>query len=1229
VVGLCLVPASPGWAGNPASPNATLGASAIHSAASPLSFEENLGQVDGQVKYLARGEGYTLFLTPSAAVLGLRKGGAVQPTQWLRLELQGATAQPAIAGEDKLPGQSNYFRGRNQAQWRTNIPTYSRVRYQQVYPGVDLIYYGRQGRLENDFELNAGIDPHVISWQVTGAEGISVNSSGELVLLTGGSKVHLQPPRAYQGGGARQREVPIHYRVRGQKVGFELGTYDRGQKLTIDPVLTYSTYLGGTGGDVAYGVAINSAGNMFVTGITASLTFPTSSGTYQPAYVGDGDIFVTEFDPTGTRIVFSTYLGGTGVDTPAQILLNAAGNIFLVGSTTSSNFPTTSGVFQPNYGGIQDAFLTEMKGDGTGLVFSTYIGGSAADFGTAMTLDPAGDVYVVGSTQSTDFLTMNPLQLGNDGLYDAFVTEVSPTGALLYSTYLGGSQADYGTGIAVDTSGNVYVSGYTSSTDFPTQNALQSSLGGGTDIFVTKFRPGSTALLFSTYLGGSSQDQALSMIVDSSGNIYLTGDTLTGDTQSPNFPVTSTAYQSSLLGTQNTFLTKIAPGASELVFSTLFGGSGTDEATAMAIDSSGNIYLTGFTQSGNFPLLNAFQDILGTSGAGNCGSTSLINVPVNYVCADAFVAKFSPSGLPLYASFLGGSGTDSGQGIAVDSAGVVYVVGGTTSPNFPITSGSSPTAANNSTIYQPLQWLYQGSSTLNNAFVTRLSPQNFPSIGMTPQEINFGNQPIGSISTPVIVTVTNPSSTALSISSISATGDFQQTNTCGTSLAGGSALCQIQIAFAPTSLGLQTDEVTISDNASQSGSTVTQAITVTGDGVATGGSLLVSPSKLTFPTQAVGTTSPSQTALLINNGNQPITITNIVPSGNFTETNTCGTNFPTVSATLNVGQACTITVSFSPAATGNLTGSINIVSNAVNGAAVGLSGTGTAEFTLSANARSNVVLVGTSAANFTISAAAPSTFLTSINLSCSSGATCSFSPASIPAGQSSTLFISGLKATTANPLNVTVTGTSGGQTATLALSVFIADFSISAVPSGTTVTAGNNATYTITVSGTNGFNQGVLLSCPAAYPGIPVGTVCYWNPPAVLLTGTTTQQSSTLTITTEAQSKILRPPSSPTIPPGLTRWILLLAMMTFLSVILMGLGRSREWMRPRRRLAVLLVGLALVALAVGCENYVNPININPVVNGTPSGTSNIVLTGTLGNSSAVTRTTVVSLTVQP
>jgi hypothetical protein len=434
------------------------------------------------------------------------------------------------------------------------------------------------------------------------------------------------------------------------------------------------------------------------------------------------------------------------------------------------------------------------------------------------------------------------------------------------------------------------------------------------------------------------------------------------------------------------------------------------------------------------------------------------------------------------------------------------------------------------------------------------------------------------------------------------------------------------VTFTPTAVGLQSNQLTLSDTAGS------QVIALTGTGVLTGGSLTLTPTKLTFSEQTVGTTSAQQSALLVNNGNSAVTITNIIGGGNFAETNTCGSDFPTVPVTLNVGQSCTIYVSFTPTGAGAVTGSVTITSNATTSSlSLSLSGTGVSQFTLSANSRSTVATIGTKSVNFTISASAPSSFQSGIALSCSGSASCSFSPSSVLGGGSSTLTVTGLSSTSANPLNLTVTGTSGQQTATVALSIFFADFSVASTPTGTTVVAGKNATYTITITPTSGFSQAVLLSCGS----IPQDTACYWNPPAVSFAGTSTAQNSTLTITTTAQSKVppVLPPRS--VPPAMGRWLLSLALLLLLVTIVSRWGRWGAWARPQARLAALVLAIGLMAMAVGCENYVNPININPVVNGTPSGTTSILLTGTLslsntdGTVTTVTRSAVVTLSVLP
>jgi len=1214
----------------------------------PLSFEANQGQVDGQVKFVARGRAYTLFLTGDEAVLRLRSrksgarsqesalGGLRQPASEyglpagdsvLRLHLAGANLRSSVTGADPLPGKAHYLLGNDPSRWRTNLPTYASVKYQGVYPGVDLVYYGNQsGQLEYDFIVAPGADADAIALDVGAGlvpaqrqpqgSPLQIAVDGDLIIHLNDGDVRFHKPIVYQAdpapapssaglppGTRRSSLVEGRYALTASnQVRFVLGPYDHSRLLVIDPVLSYSTYLGGSVGDVAYGIAVDSSGDAYLTGSTASLDFPTTSKVVQTTAGGAGDVFVSKFNPGGTGLIFSTYLGGSGADAASAILLDSSGDIYLVGSTFSPDFPITAGAAQPVYGGYSDAFVAELKPDGSSLVFSTYLGGSGADNATALALDSAGDVFLTGSTQSRDFPTFNPLQLGLAGVSNAFVAELNPTGTkLLYSTYLGGSSSDYGTAIALDGSGNVYISGYTFSTDFPTQSALQSVLAGGSDAFITELTPGNIALVFSTFWGGNSIDRAFSMWLDASGSIYLAG-----DTQSTNFPVTSNAFQSVNHGIANAFVTKFARGTSALIYSTLLGGSGTDGITAMAVDSAGSAYLTGFTESGNFPLRDPLQNVLGIAGASNCGTAT---APV--LCADAFVAKLGPSGSPIYSTFLGGSGADYGQAIAVDSSGTAYVAGSTASPNFPATEGA-------------FQWAYAGTSSSSNAFVAKIGPADGPALILSPQQISFGNQALGTTTTtPAAVTLTNEGSAPLSISSISASGNFTETNNCGTSLPAGGSTCTIQVTFSPTEAGQQTDEVVISDNSAGS----PHYITVTGNGVLATGSLSLTPTSLTFAAQEYQTTSPPQSVTLVNSGNVAVTITSIAVSGDFAETNTCG-GLPTTPTVLNVGQACTIYVTFTPNGSGNRTGSVTIRSNAANSAAaVGLSGTGTPQFTLSANSRSNVILIGTASATFSIAASAPSSFTGSIVLSCGSGATCSFSPSSILAGQSSTLTVSNLSATTASPLNFTVTGNSEGQSATVALGIFLADFSLSATPSGASVAAGNAITYTITATPTNGFNQVVFLTCGV----LPANTTCTFAPPAVVPTGVgnaTSTVTSLLTLQTTAESGVF-PWWHGGGRPGFWGWPLLLMAVTILLVLAAGLGGMGSRLRPQFSLGLLLAAIILGAFGASCNNYVNPINITPYVTGTPAGNFVITITGTLAQNSKVTRTTTINLTVNP
>ncbi|HET9177443.1 MAG TPA: SBBP repeat-containing protein [Terriglobia bacterium] len=1188
----------------------------------PLSFEVNRGQVSPQARYLARGQGFTLFLTQADAILQFTKfmpdnpavgatasgfkndqAEAASPgtADVLRLKLLGANHRARITASERLPGNTSYFLGNDPGKWVTNVPNYARVRYRQIYPGIDLAYYGRQGQLENDFILAPGSDPKLVRLAVEGARKVRFNASGDLVLTVSDGEVYFRRPRAYQGNGANRREVAVRYALQAENsVGFAVGPYNHHEELVIDPVLSYSTYLGGSGGDDGLGIAVDAAGDAFVTGTTASVNFPKTGG--QANLGGGKDIFVAKLNPSGSAFLYSVFLGGGNLDRATSIAIDSSGNAYLAGYTTSTDFPTTSGAYKTSNAGSTDAFVTKLDPTGASLVYSTYLGGGGIDYGRGIAVDASGDAFITGSTQSTNFPTVNPLQVGNDGGSDAFVAEFDPTGAsLLYSTYLGGSGADEALAIALDGSGNAYVAGYTFSLNtFPTQNALQSSLSGASDAFVTEINPATSSLVFSTYLGGSADESAQSIAIDSAGSIYVTG-----KTSSSSFPVTNGASQAAYGGGTDAFVTKLAPGGTQMVYSTFLGGSGLDQGNSIALDSSGDAFITGFTQSSDLPLTNALQRVLGVSGASSCGTTP---------CADAFITELGPSGNVVFSTFLGGSATDLGQAIATDPSGAAYLTGSTSSTNFPVIAGAP-------------QSTYTGTNQSNNVFIAKVSPQDAPAAALSPQTLNFGNQVILHASSPQTVTLVNAGSAPLGITSISATGQFTQTNDCGSVVPAGGGTCSIQVTFTPTQTGSVTDQITITDNAAGS----PQAITVTGGGVTSAGTLSITPTSLTFAAQTVGQASPAQTVQLTNTGNTAINISNITTSGDFAQTNSCGT-LPTV---LNVGATCSISVTFTPASTGSRTGSLTIDDDANNNPqGVSLTGTGNAVFTLSSNVRSSVVLIGTKSATFTVTAAAPSTFQGAINLACTTG-TCAFNPTSIYAGQSSTVTVSGLSATTANPFDFSVKGTSSGQDTTVALTVFLADFTLSQTPPSPalrTVTAGDATTYTVTVTPINGFNQVVLLGCA----NLPPQTTCTYSPPGLTLGGSS-PVTATVTVQTTAETPTQvapRPPGGtpPWGPVNFRWWSCVLALfMIFAAAFALG-RRRRSGQTPARLwagVAVLAMAVSVGALSTACnDTFVGP-KTTPVTTGTPANTYKITLVGTLGSDGSIKRAATVNLAVAP
>jgi hypothetical protein len=666
----------------------------------PLSFELNQGQTNDRVKFLARSSGYLLFLTSNEAVMALdnpaahRKGkenrearsridegesagsGTRPPRSIVRMKLAGANPAPRIEGLDQLASSSNYFAGSDPAKWRTNIPSYRRVRYGEVYPGIDMVYYGDQRQLEYDFVVAPGSEPDAIQMAFSGIDDFEISRMGDLLLHTAKGDMRQSKPVAYQEANGVKEEVFVNYVPNGVgRIGFQVGHYDRTRPLIIDPVLIYSTYLGGSGFDQGYAIAVDSLGNAYLTGITAAADFPTTAGAFQTNY-GSGDAFVSKLNPAGTSLVYSTYLNGASGN---GIAVDSAGNAYVTGDAGPTNFPTTPGAFQTSPMGF-DVFVAKLNPAGSALVYSSRFGGSFDDFGRGIALDGAGNAYITGWTvcRSTTctFPTVNAFQPDYaGGNNDAFVTKIDSSGsALVYSTYLGGGKIinakdDWGEGIAVDSAGSAYVTGYTYAPDFPVTAGAYDTTRNGLDAFIAKFTPDGASLVYSTFLGGIGREQGQGIAVDANGNAYVTGITESPDNPFTSayegFPVTPGAFQ--MRGSFDAFVTKLNPKGSALVYSTYLGGSaGVDRGWAIAIDLAGDAYVTGDTTSSDFPTANAIQ---ATYGGG---------------LSDAFVAKLNAAGSGLvYSTFLGGSLFDEGRGIALNGSGSAFATGDTSSSDFP------------------------------------------------------------------------------------------------------------------------------------------------------------------------------------------------------------------------------------------------------------------------------------------------------------------------------------------------------------------------------------------------------------------------------------------------------------------------------------------------------------------------------------------------------------------
>ena len=577
----------------------------------PLQFEVNQGQADRQVQFLSRGPGYSLFLTSSKAVLSLKSPAGKEAT--LEMVVAGSDRSITVSGIEPSAARSNYFRGNDPAQWRTNVPEYGKVQYRQLYPGIDLTFYGNQRRLEYDFVVAPGADPHKIRLQFQGMNRMRLDREGGLHLQTAGGEVRLDRPALYQENADGSRvTVQGSFAMERHEVLFTVGDYDKSRPLVIDPVLSYSTFLGGSNnqndlndgksGSYLSGIAVGADGSVYVTGLTSSTDFPTSVGTSQTALGGGVDVFVTKFNPSGTALSYSTYLGGSSNDFSDGIAIDSSGNAYITGSTSSSNFPTTTGTIQTSAPTSNCGFVTKLNPAGNALVYSTYLGGSVVTELTAIAVDSNGNAYVTGLDNKGFPTTAGAFQTTVPGQENAVVAKLAVDGkTLVYSTYIGGEKADIPRGIAVDALGNAYIAGYTNSVHFPilpAVGALQPAIGntdGTNDAFVSKINSTGTALLYSTYLGGSGRDEAYAIAVDSAGSAYVTG--LTAST---NFP-TASPLQSALGGTTagdvDAFVAKLSSSGTSLVYSTYLGGGNPDFGEGIAVDSLGDAYVAGVTGS--------------------------------------------------------------------------------------------------------------------------------------------------------------------------------------------------------------------------------------------------------------------------------------------------------------------------------------------------------------------------------------------------------------------------------------------------------------------------------------------------------------------------------------------------------------------------------------------------------------------------------------------------------
>ncbi len=652
----------------------------------PLTFEENLGQFDSRVLFGASTNGARVWFTEDAIYyqfirLTDEAGNSPQPQadpivqplpshlRWaaVRVTFVGATGLEQLSGRTSAPFETHYLTGAGPASWVQSVPSYHELLITDIYESVDLRFRGSGRQLEYDFIVHPGADPTGILVRYDGADSLWITPGGELKIATELGVITERKPIVFQVIAGEVVPVSADYEIVDEfTFGFALGEYNPTHRLIVDPMLQFSTFLGGSSNDYGRAIDIDTGGNVYITGYTVSADFPMASP-FDSVYAGGGsagyDAFVTKLSASGDSILYSTYLGGaTGDDQGTAIAVAADGSVVVVGNTNADDFPMSS-PYQSSLSGDKNMFIARLDPSGSALTYSTYLGGTGSDYATGVQVDGSGRAVVAGYTSSADFPVVNAFDTDLGGSQDATVLRLSADGQTVdYATYYGGSGTDAALGLALAADGSPVLCGYSSSSDLPLESPYDDSFNGGSlgDAFIAHFNTDASALSFATYLGGGANDICIAIDISSTGSYWLHG-----YTASSGFPLVN-AFDNTFSGANETFLCQLDPGGPTLVFSTFLGGSGTEYAGGVKLNGFDHVFFTGHTNSSNFPLVNPFQ---GTKKA----------------FYDVYAGFYEPDGDTMaFITFLGGSDYDFSYGIAADDDTAAYIVGYTGSLNFPV-----------------------------------------------------------------------------------------------------------------------------------------------------------------------------------------------------------------------------------------------------------------------------------------------------------------------------------------------------------------------------------------------------------------------------------------------------------------------------------------------------------------------------------------------------------------